>query len=515
MKKTPTVKFSIAIIMAVTLVVILASITEQLLFGLGGYKQIGVVAVITALYSALLIPFIVKLIFKPINLFQAELSDIANNAKPIDHIISLSNNSDSQSWVEQIVSSYNKIISNYSSIISEFNHSSADLAHSASSMFELMERTEQNLIKQQGETDQVATAMNEMSATVDEVARNTSEASAASETANTASIEGVQIAETTKNEIDDLVNKIQQASDVIKALKDKSDNIGVVLDVIKGIAEQTNLLALNAAIEAARAGEQGRGFAVVADEVRTLASRTQQSTQEIEEMITHLQNGVENSVVVMDHALETGQSGSEKIDTTLSSLQAIQQAVSTMNDMNIQIATAAEEQSQVANEVNRNISSISEFASMNTQDANQGLQNSEHLAELSQNLLSAISKANTSASSGLDLSTAKAAHLNWKTRLRSFLDGKESISMEEAVSHRHCKFGKWYYSEGVQKYGHLAAIQDVEKPHEELHELIREIINYKEKGMNQEAEQAYQYVSTASSRIVGLLDEAEAQSRTQ
>lgn len=515
MNNTPTVKISVTMVIASTLAVILASFTEHLLFGFSGYQQFGTIAIITTVYSAIAIPFIVKLIFNPFNHFQDELTGIANSTKSIDHVIAQQNNISKNSWVASAVSSYNNIIANYSSIISEFNHSSTDLAQSASSMFELMERTEQNLLKQQNETDQVATAMNEMSATVDEVARNTSEASSASDTANTASIEGVQIAETTKHEIDDLVSKIQQASQVIKELKDKSDNIGVVLDVIKGIAEQTNLLALNAAIEAARAGEQGRGFAVVADEVRTLASRTQQSTQEIEEMITHLQNGVENSVNVMDQALETGQSGSEKIDTTLSSLQSIQQAVSTMNDMNTQIAAAAEEQSQVASEVNQNIVSISEFASMNTQDAKQGLQNSEHLAELSQNLLSAINKVTASSSPGLDLSTAKAAHLNWKTRLRAFLDGKESISLEEAVSHHHCKFGKWYYNEGLQKYGHLAAIQEVEKPHEELHELIREIIDYKNKGMLQEAEQAYQYVAMASSRIVDLLDEAEIQSKSQ
>ena len=151
----------------------------------------------------------------------------------------------------------------------------------------------------------------------------------------------------TQRGIEELVGNIENAAAVVNRLEKESEGVGVVLDVIKGIAEQTNLLALNAAIEAARAGEQGRGFAVVADEVRTLASRTQESTHEIEEMIERLRAGARESVAVMGAALDQGQSGAEQVANTLAALTEISGAVNKINDMNTQIATAAEEQSHV------------------------------------------------------------------------------------------------------------------------------------------------------------------------
>ncbi len=387
---------------------------------------------------------------------------------------------------------------------------SNDLSFTAADIFSSMEKAENSIARQQQETDQVATAMNEMTATVEEVARSAAEASGAAQSALEASNEGLSIAQVAREDIQILVEKVGNASEVISRLEEESSNIGVVLDVIKNIAEQTNLLALNAAIEAARAGEQGRGFAVVADEVRTLASRTQESTQEIEEMISRLQAGVRDSVAVMQVAVDRGQEGSEQVGRTLSALDTILQAVNTMSDMNSQIATAAEEQTAVANEINQNIVNINEQGVTTAADAEAARKACEKLADFSNRLQDLLQRLDIQAAS-LDLSAAKAAHLNWKTRLRAFLDGKEALSMDEAVSHRHCKFGKWYYSEGLQNFGHIEAMRAVEKPHEELHEMIRTIIEYKERGQMDQAEQAYRYVSNISDEIVRLMDEAERQ----
>ena len=383
---------------------------------------------------------------------------------------------------------------------------SSDLSLTSSQIFSSMEQAERSIDQQRAETEQVATAMNEMTATVEEVARNTAEASDAAGAALDASNEGLSIARTARSDIEVLVENVDNASRVISRLEEESGNIGVVLDVIKGIAEQTNLLALNAAIEAARAGEQGRGFAVVADEVRTLASRTQESTREIEEMISRLQEGVRDSVAVMEVAVEKGQGGSEQVGRTLAALDTILTAVNTMSEMNAHIASATEEQSQVANEINRNIVNINQQGVTTAEDAATARQACEQLAGFSTRLQEL-----TSGFGSLDLSAARAAHLNWKTRLRSFLDGKESLTMDEAVSHRHCKFGKWYYSEGLVQYGHLPALQAVEQPHEELHELVRTIIEYKERGDLQQAEDAYQRLARISETIVKLLNETEQQ----
>jgi methyl-accepting chemotaxis protein len=405
--------------------------------------------------------------------------------------------------------SYNAIVRRISMTVHEVTGATNKLAFTTSHLAEVTEKTEKNANKQKSETDQVATAMTEMSSSVDEVAHNATEASVAAQKANDAANNGTNIAGEAKQGIDQLVNNIEGASSVISRLETESVNIGVVLDVIKGIAEQTNLLALNAAIEAARAGEQGRGFAVVADEVRTLASRTQESTQEIETMISQLQQGARDSVSAMSVALDKGKEGSGHVANTLRALEDIQNAVSIINDMNAQIATAAEEQSHVASEINHNIVNISQLADFTTSDAEDSRSTSEQLAQISDQLRQMVGKFGQSKSGSLDLSSAKAAHLNWKTKLRSFLDGQSTLTEAQAVSHRHCDFGKWYYSEGLKHFSNNQAIIAVEKPHEELHKIIKQIIEHKNAGRNQEAEQTYLKVAQLSEQIVSLLDEAE------
>ncbi len=218
------------------------------------------------------------------------------------------------------------------------------------------------ILEQKDEVDKVATAMTEMSATVHEVARNATEAAEAAQRADEETTKGKMVVSQAIEAIDLLANEVNDAAQVIHRLEQDSDEIGAVLDVIRGIAEQTNLLALNAAIEAARAGEQGRGFAVVADEVRTLAQRTQQSTQEIQNMIERLQSGAQDAVKAMEQGRSRAQVGVEQAAEAGTSLETIAQAVGTISDMNTQIATAAEEQSVVAEEINLNIVSISDMA---------------------------------------------------------------------------------------------------------------------------------------------------------
>ena len=384
-----------------------------------------------------------------------------------------------------------------------------DMAASTTRLHQMAEQNQRDLDEQQAETEQVATAMNEMSATVEEVARHAAEAAEAAGRANAAAARGGEIAAESRRGIDDLVGDVDDAAQVIGRLEEQSGRIEGILNVIKEIAEQTNLLALNAAIEAARAGEQGRGFAVVADAVRTQASRTQQSTAEIEEMIGQLQGGVRESVSVMERAVEKGRVGSGRVADTVAALEEIVESVATIDGMNTQIATAAEEQSQVANEINRNITNISGLAEQTSLHARETCTLTEELAGVTQKLVVEVGASDLSLGAGLDLSNAKAAHLNWVTRLRRFLDGGETLTREQAVSHHHCDFGKWYYGKGLKQYGHLAPLREVEKPHEDLHRLIRDIIEAKEAGNLAAAEAGYQKVSNLSGQIVSLLEAAE------
>ncbi len=245
------------------------------------------------------------------------------------------------------------------------------------------EQTHAGIRKHQSETDQVATAMNEMSATVHDVARNATETAQATRDANTESQLGQDIVRETIAAIERLSSEVEKAAGVIKKLEKDSENIGSVVDVIKNIAEQTNLLALNAAIEAARAGEQGRGFAVVADEVRTLASRTQQSTQEIQHMIEGLQGATRDAARVMEDGRNQAALGVKQVAKTGQSLTRIADAVERIAGMSAQIATASEQQSAVAEEINRNILNITHVVEETAAGASNTAVASEDLLRLS------------------------------------------------------------------------------------------------------------------------------------
>ena len=372
------------------------------------------------------------------------------------------------------------------------------------------QETAQHLQTQQAETEQVATAMNEMTATVAEVARNTEQAAGAAHQAMNEVDSGSATVDAVRNAINRLASEVETSAHSVQDLADKSQNISNILEVIRGIAEQTNLLALNAAIEAARAGEQGRGFAVVADEVRSLAKRTQDATVEIKEVIDELQGGIGDVVAVMERGREQAEIAVTQAGEADASLQTIREAVHHINEMNAQIATAATEQEAVAEEMNRNIVTISQMTAEVAEDADQNAHASADLATVLGQLQEQLGVFHIKTSSHFDFEKAKAAHLAWKGRLRNYLDGdKSALTKDQAVSHRHCVLGKWYYSEGMQQYGDLPEFKDIEPPHAELHKIIKEILNLKEAGRDEEAEELFKQVEPISRRIVSLLDEVE------
>jgi methyl-accepting chemotaxis protein len=273
---------------------------------------------------------------------------------------------------------------NLKKIISDVRSTADQLAEESEQMKSGTEMTKSSLVSQRSSVDQVVTAITEMSSTTQEVAKHAANTAESAKVAEDEATVGRQVVLETIESIDHLAQDVTNAADVIDKLAQDSNDIGGILDVIRGIAEQTNLLALNAAIEAARAGEQGRGFAVVADEVRMLAQRTQEATQEIQSMIEHLQQGASEAVEVMRHGRDKAEQSVGQAGKAGERLDEITSAVSNIADMSAQIATASEEQTAVAEEISLNIHTINDVSEQNVKEIEKTAESSHeafHMAE--------------------------------------------------------------------------------------------------------------------------------------
>jgi len=295
--------------------------------------------------------------------------------------LSLMARSNSDDELGEMASVFNSMIESFRHLIIEVNQSVGSLNDATLSLSENIIIANEGVDSQIQQTDMVATAVTEMVSTVDEIVKNTSEAANKAEMTSTNAEDGKAGVEKTITQIDDLSARLLTSEKVVHELAKDSDTIGSVLDVIRGIADQTNLLALNAAIEAARAGEQGRGFAVVADEVRTLASRTQDSTREIESIINSLQGRTKEIVEHMASCRKQGQESAEQASNAGKMLVEITHDVSTIMEMNTAIATAIQEQSTVASELNHHVVSIRDVAEQSAETSNQNGQMSEKISQ--------------------------------------------------------------------------------------------------------------------------------------
>lgn len=287
---------------------------------------------------------------------------------------------------------FNRFLDKLQPLIKEVGRVTGEVADSAQSLAGMAAANDRLISSEHVAVDQVSTAATEMSAAVHEVARNAQNAADAARQAEAQSREGAEVVGATIHSIRQLAQEVESASTTIQTLEQETANIGAVLAVIKGIAEQTNLLALNAAIEAARAGEQGRGFAVVADEVRALAARTQESTKDIQQMIERLQIGVQNAVKATHSGSARARQSVEQAAGVDQALSVTGDSVQRINDMAAQIATACEEQSSVTEEIARNISDIRDLSNEAAQTSEQSTRASQHLSELSHGLAQLVGR---------------------------------------------------------------------------------------------------------------------------
>ena len=357
---------------------------NALFIGLGMGAFVIVLMVLTALLVS-------NVITKSLNVVVSSLDEMSQGTANLTARL----DETSKDEVGKLVVSFNRFIEKLQGIMENVKGVTVSLGGMSHEMQTISDSVDMSVSQQQSETTQVATAITQMASTVSEVARHADAASTEANEANRHTSTGRQVVQDTVTSMEALSAEVSRVSDVIHKLADESDKIGGVLDVIRGISEQTNLLALNAAIEAARAGEQGRGFAVVADEVRTLASRTQESTLEIQNMIENLQKGTSDAVEAMTQGSERTSESVEQAGKASEALISIADSISKIGEMNTQIASATEEQSAVAQDIDSKTNSISQLAETTREGTKKAATTSVSLGELATNLQGLVGKYET------------------------------------------------------------------------------------------------------------------------
>ncbi len=434
--------------------------------------------------------------------------------------MTISMHADRDDEIGELYSGFNRAIENIRTMMQRVAEAVSAAASASAEISASAEEMAAGASQQTEQASEVAAAVEEMSQTISESTRNAKKASElANQSGKTAKAGGAVVSETIEG-MNRIALVVKQSAETVQALGRSSDQIGEIVQVIDDIADQTNLLALNAAIEAARAGEQGRGFAVVADEVRKLAERTTKATKEIAVMIKQIQRNTDGAVESMVEGTKEVDAGKKLADNAGASLQEIILSSGSVVDTVMQLAATSEEQAKASDQISRSITSISNVTQETASGTHQIARAAEDLNQLTENLeelvghfrintnvkLQAGGQESDTHDVGFVLESAKTAHKLWRMRVMRLLSRSEEIDNKSVTSHHECKFGVWYYSEGKSIFQKNSIFDNLGKSHKDMHLMLRDVVAHWNGGNENVAREEAKKMYQLSDDVVRQLD---------
>ena len=360
-----------------------------------------------------------------------------------------------------------------------------------------------NIEEESNHVSGITQAGTQLSDSISGIAAHASQANDSAQSANTAVSDGSAIIRETLSSMNQLSDTVREGASKVEGLGESSRKIGEITGVINAIAEQTNLLALNAAIEAARAGEQGRGFAVVADEVRSLAERTSAATNEIAGMITTIQSEINEMIQTMQVGVEHAEQGKEAAQRSGEAFDNIHREITTVTQLIGEIANTVKSQEQATQEIAERIQVIDEYAQGNTTHASHAIEIIEKTSTVIGRQLQTLEKFSIP---HMALLIAKSDHVMWKKRLTEMLMGRTQMRDGEVADHHSCRFGKWYYGQGMELYNNSTTFKAIEAPHSQIHETAKKVVTAYNAGQMKDAQRLLESLDEPTAQVLELLD---------